>query len=260
MTTIAVFGCGFVGGTTADFLEGSGGYEVIRVDPVHHPDQDPKEAAEKADGVIICVPTPMANNGECDDSIVRDVLDIVGTETRVLLKSTVTLDRMSRYPSNVVYNPEFLRERCAMEDFENTKFLIYGHHNNLDDASWWAEIFEDCFYARKDFIESHFVDRRTASMIKYVHNSWLATKVAWFHELFLNLPDGVDYSSLTDILGKFERVGNSHMAAPNFDGTLGYGGACFPKDVSALTSIIDHEILKKVQRMNYELNKVNVGR
>ena len=71
-------------------------------------------------------------------------------------------------------------------------------------------------------------------MVKYIHNSWLATKVAFFHEIYSKLPPEVDYDEVTDILGMFPNIGASHMKAPNEEGLLGYGGACFPKDTRAL--------------------------
>jgi UDPglucose 6-dehydrogenase len=256
--TIAVFGCGFVGGTTADFLEETGS-TVIRVDPVKYPDQDPLVALKKADGVVIAVPTPMGDDGQCDDSIVRSLFKIIGPKRRVLLKSTVTMDNIVDYPKNVVYNPEFLRERCAMDDFKAATFQIFGTDekgDSLADTSWWAELFEESYKALGTEIECVFTDRPTASMIKYVHNSWLATKVAWFHELYASLPKQVNYDSLTGILGMFDRIGPDMMAAPNFEGSLGYGGACFPKDVSALLKILPHRILENVHATNSELNKI----
>lgn len=246
---IAVFGCGFVGGTVANFLEQKG-TNVVRVDPKLYPDTDPLDAVFKADGVVICVPTPMGEDGQCDDSIVREVLELTDYRTKILLKSTVTYDNVKNYPAQLVYNPEFLRERHAKEDFDNQKFAIYGHtHNCREAAKWWAELFG---------FNPVYTDTLTASMIKYVHNSWLATKVAWFHQLYNTLPDDIDYQSLTDALAMFPNVGPSHMGAPNFEGTLGYTGHCFPKDVNALTKVLDHSILKYINEINEKLNEIKV--
>lgn len=246
---IAVFGCGFVGGTVANFLQNKN-KTVTRVDPKLHPDVDPQEAIFQSDGIIICVPTPSGEDGTCDDSIVRKILDMTDHRTKILLKSTVTYDNIKNYPYQLVYNPEFLRERHAEDDFKTQQFAIYGHTKNCsDDAKWWSDIFG---------FNPVFTDRETASLTKYIHNSWLATKVAWFHQLYQSLPPGVDYESLTDILAKFPNVGPSHMKAPNFDGTLGYSGACFPKDVKALTNVIDHSILEYIDNRNEQLNETKI--
>ena len=99
--------------------------------------------------------------------------------------------------------------------------------------------------------------RTDAAMIKYTHNAWLALKVAFFHELFLNTKHMQDfnYSTLTSTLGYMKNIGPSHMIAPGFDGKLGFGGHCFPKDTKALTKTVKHSILSKVIETNKELQR-----
>ena len=254
MSTIAIFGCGFVGGTVADYLEKYTEHDVIRIDPVRYPENNKEEALEKASGVVIAVPTPQGDDGFCDDSIVRSVIAEVG-DKRILIKSTVAPDMMDSYPRNVVYNPEFLRERCAMEDFMRQEFMIFGHANNEDDAEWWNDIMSS---GLEHFKEVTYTDRVTASAIKYVHNSWLATKVAFFHDLYINLPDDIHYYDLTDALAMFPHVGPSHMQAPNHDGKFGYSGACFPKDVSAMIRYApDLKILPHVHKVNTDMQNID---
>jgi len=252
---IAIFGCGFVGGTVANFLEET--YEgndtkIVRVDPLLYPEQDPQEAIANADGIIICVPTPSLYFGGCDDSIIRKILKICNDSTPILLKSTVTPDLIQSYPDNVVYNPEFLREAHAKEDFENqhTFILGYNEEDTISEvyAKWWAGLFNKADW---DVI---YTNRRTASMIKYTHNAWLSTKVAWFHELYSELPPGVDYDTLCSALGRFPTIGSTHMQVPNSNGTLGYSGKCFPKDLKALTKVVKHSILNTVKKTNDKLN------
>lgn len=256
MSTIAIFGCGFVGGTVADYLEKYTEHDVIRIDPVRYPENDKEDAKVKADGFVIAVPTPQGDDGFCDDSIVRAVIDDLGDEKPILIKSTVAPDMMDSYPSNVVYNPEFLRERCAMEDFMRQEFMIFGHrYDNLEQATWWNEIM---ISGLENFRDTMYTDRVTASAIKYVHNSWLATKVAFFHELYAKLPDDIHFYDLTDALAQFPHVGPSHMSAPNHEGKLGYSGACFPKDVSAMIRYCPElEILSNVHKVNTDLQKID---
>ena len=158
---------------------------------------------------------------------------------------------MSSYDNNVVYNPEFLREASAKEDFANQHIQIFGHHDDVyDDACWWADLFNEI---HTKSIATEFTNRETASMIKYVHNAWLATKVAWFHELYSKIQPEVNYGTLSSVLGKFPTIGSTHMLVPNSKGTLGYSGSCFPKDCLALTNSVDHSILKYVVKVNETL-------
>ena len=64
-----------------------------------------------------------------------------------------------------------------------------------------------------------------------------------------------NYSELTSTLAMIQNIGPSHMIAPNYDGKLGYGGHCFPKDVKALTKLTNHSILKEIIEINEELTK-----
>ena len=246
---IAIFGCGFVGGTVANYLE-EHNTEVVRVDPKLYPDTDGIQAVLDSDGIIICVPTPMEEDGSCDDSMILQVLSLCDYRTKILIKSTVTPDLLQNYDANIVYNPEFLREAHAKEDFDKQHTFILGHHdNNKVDAEWWADVFH------RNMTECVFTNRRTASMIKYTHNAWLATKVAWFHELYANLPEGIEYDTITSTLARFDTIGKTHMKAPNSQGKLGFSGNCFPKDVKALTKTVKHSILSTVNETNNKLNK-----
>ncbi len=115
---VAVFGCGFVGGTVADFLE-SKGNTVYRVDPVKYPENNPLDAVIQCDGIVIAVPTPMGDDGKCDDSIVRQVLDLTDYRHHILLKSTVTYDNVKDYPPQLVYNPECLIHHLELDQSEH---------------------------------------------------------------------------------------------------------------------------------------------
>jgi UDPglucose 6-dehydrogenase len=247
---IAVFGCGFVGETIAKFLE-KNHVEVIRIDPELYASTNPQQAIAEADGIIIAVPTPSNEDGTCNDSIVQSVLEAIPLDHKVLLKSSVTFECLRDYEDNVVYNPEFLREATAEQDFLQQEQFILGHRNNRRDAEWWEDLFSECF--GKD-LNTVYCTTEEASMIKYAHNAFLATKVAWFHELYANMPAGIDYNKVTKALGNFSRIGPDMMKAPNAQGKLGYGGSCFPKDVTALTKVIDHDILEQVKKTNKKLN------
>ncbi len=253
---IAVFGCGYVGGTVADWLE-SQKHTVYRIDPKLYPDTDVAQALMECSHIIIAVPTPMQEDGTCDDSVVLEILrnDHMDYRHKILLKSTVTPDLINNYPAQVCVSPEFLRARYAKQDFENSEVFVIGHHDNVSkDADEWIELFSPlgCHVTK--------CSRETASLIKYTHNAWLATKVAFFHELFKRTRnmENFNYNDLSMTLSRMKNIGASHMIVPNDEGGLGYTGHCFPKDIEALTNFVKHSILEEVKKTNNTLNKDRV--
>jgi len=246
---IGVIGCGFVGATVANYLE-KHLVEVHRVDPKYN-DTTVFDIRETCEAFIVCVPTPEGKDGVCDDSAIVQVINQLDTQKPILLKSTVTPDLMREYPSNVTYNPEFLRALHAEKDFENQEMFILGGEDQ-EQTTFWSNLFS---HLNTKVVVTN---RTTASMIKYTHNAWLATKVAFFHELFENAPKDMNYSMLTSTLAQMKNIGPSHMMVPSDAGTLGYGGHCFPKDVKALTNTIDHSILEQTITTNKRLNKRSV--
>jgi UDPglucose 6-dehydrogenase len=102
----------------------------------------------------------------------------------------------------------------------------------------------------------HKTDIATASIFKYIANSFLASKVTFMNDMYhLTSTLGIDWSEIKSIASNDTRLGNSHWDVPGPDGQFGFGGACFPKDVSA---IIEHakdqnkrlELLETVQALN----------
>ena len=234
---ILVIGCGFVGGTIADSLEELGN-EVVRIDP--RLNDNKIRDYKHAEGAVICLPTPTVN-GKPDDSIISKIVDGLGS-MRILIKSTVLPYQLEKYPDNVSYSPEFLREKHAKEDYKNQKISVWG--GTRLQVGFWLTIFKDLHK------QNVVTNRATASMVKYVHNCWLATKVAFFHELFSKCyPNNYSYSEMTGILSMFENIGPSHMKVEK----LGYDGSCFPKDMEAFAEWSGLEILKKVIKVNDEL-------
>jgi UDPglucose 6-dehydrogenase len=243
---IAVIGCGFVGATVANYLE-KHLVEVYRVDPKYY-DTTVFDIRETCEAFIVCVPTPEGKDGVCDDSAIVKVINQLDTQKPIMLKSTVTPDLMREYPDNVTYNPEFLRALHAEKDFENQELFILGGEDQ-EQITFWSNLFS---HLNTKVVVTN---RTTASMIKYTHNAWLATKVAFFHEIFANAPKDMNYSMMTSSLAQMKNIGPSHMMVPSDTGTLGYGGHCFPKDVKALTNTIDHSILEQTIITNKRLNK-----
>ena len=191
------------------------------------------------DIVFICVPTPMSNDGSQDSSIIDGVvreLIIHCPDAIKVVKSTVLpslLDELQKYDSKIVYNPEFLREKHANLDFVNSDMIIFGGDRNISTQVSNAYL----RHSRCKTKEHIFTDLKTASLIKYSINTFLASKVIFFnemHSLFERLDVKDSWESVVNIISRDNRIGNSHMSVPGHDGRRGFGGACFPKDSLAL--------------------------
>ena len=210
--------------------------------------------------IFICVPTPMNLDGDQDSSIIEKVLAEINkdySESVVIVKSTVLpsiIEKLSKSHKHFVYNPEFLREKTANEDFVNASSLILG--GEPDDLKRVAELYNN--HSDCKIVEVHKTDVISASLVKYSINTFLASKVIFFNQLYdiyRALTSDIKWDEFITMINSDKRIGESHMDVPGHDGRLGFGGACFPKDTAALLSLskdIDKEfsLLKEVIRIN----------
>ena len=196
------------------------------------------------DIVFVCVPTPMGNDGSQDSSIIEKVIKQLVTycpNAIKVVKSTVLpslLDELQRLDSKLVYNPEFLREKHANLDFANSDMIIFGGDRNISTKVSNAYL----RHSRCKTEEHIFTDLKTASLIKYTINTFLASKVIFFnemHSLYEKLDVKDSWETVINIISRDNRIGESHMNVPGHDGKKGFGGACFPKDSLALVKFAD---------------------
>jgi UDPglucose 6-dehydrogenase len=191
--------------------------------------------------VFVCAPTPMSDSGFVDASIVEDaVLKLINhTNAFVVVKSTITPDIVDRIYNSIpeedfdrfAYNPEFLTEKSACEDFVNAKFhVLGGTESACDELAKLYEIFSNC--ASTNFYRMSGCE---ASFVKYGINSFLATKLTFFNQ-FKDLVSSFDcsYNVVSRAIGADDRVGIGHTRVPGPDRKKGFGGACLPKDTTAL--------------------------
>ena len=201
------------------------------------------------DIAFVCVPTPMGNDGAVDSSILDSVLcDLVDHNLTIVVKSTVTPDITTNWPVNVVYNPEFLTEKSANEQFVSPPFHILG---GWTDATRYVEkVYEE--YSLCDPCPALHMTQEEASFVKYTINSFLAMKVLFFNQLYDAVGEtNANFATIIKAVGMDDRVGSSHTKVPGFDGKQGYGGACFPKDTSAFTKFSDQlTLLAKCVNIN----------
>jgi UDPglucose 6-dehydrogenase len=130
---------------------------------------------------------------------------------------------------DIVFNPEFLTEANANEDYKNQNRIIIG--GERPGTTKVKQIFSKAF-PKVPIIKT---SSTIAEMIKYVTNTFLATKVSFANEMYQICQElNIDYDKVIEYARYDERLGNSHWGVPGPDGDLGYGGHCFPKDIAAL--------------------------
>ena len=216
------------------------------------------------DVIFVCVPTPMDEDGSCNTDIVESVIDDIHKLTLedkiVVIKSTVspgTTDRLNKkYKKiSVIFNPEFLTEANFIDDFKNQTRIILGGTrkgtNKLRQMYGYV------------FPKAHIIKTgsKTAEMVKYMTNTYLATKVSFANEIHQVCDKlKIDYDKVVEYATLDERLGYSHWSVPGHDEDFGFGGHCLPKDLEALISLADHfdldvDVLRAVRCTNDKVRK-----
>jgi len=229
-----------------------------------------EKAIQDNDVIFICVGTPSRPDGSADMRYVKQVAEEIGQKMNgyklVVTKSTVPVGTQEQitawiqaaqeqsYPFDVASNPEFLREGKAVTDALNPDRIIIGSNSKRA-----ANMLQSLYQSVKCPIV--VTTPRTAELIKYASNAFLATKISYVNEL-ARLCDELDVNvnEVTHGIGLDPRIGPSFLQAG-----IGYGGSCFPKDVSALIltgklNNVELSVLEKVVEVNqtqhtYLINK-----
>lgn len=236
---------GFVGGTTAKIFSKS--HEIFPYDKYKEPycsKKNIEDLVENSEIIFLCVPTPMKPSGEMDYSAINNSLDFLKEEAKlknknledimIVVRSTAvsgTTDRLAEdYPFRFSFNPEFLREKHALEDMENTRRVVIGA-NTLKDYLRVEEVYKPLFPDAKYF----HCSVKEAEMVKYAANVMLTLQIAAANEIY-QICDAteIDYNKIKNMILLDERIGRN-INVPGPDGDFGFGGKCFPKDLRALT-------------------------
>jgi len=289
--SIAVIGQGFVGGSlTTIFTEC--GFDVYAYDkagkyakgalPSHgdsaagYPGSIAELIGDNEEGgtpgfskvYFVCLPTPMREDGSADLSIVQGALkelaDAPG-ERIAVIKSTVPPGSTEQWNSmfneaglHIIFNPEFLTERNALEDMRNQDRIILGGPRP------WINTVKQIFRVAFPNTKIIKTSSTTAEMVKYLTNNFLTVKVAFANEM-LQICEAldksglnVDYDKVIEYASHDERIGPSHWNVPGPDGRYGYGGSCFPKDINAMIYVskklgVDSMILNAAWKKNLEV-------
>jgi UDPglucose 6-dehydrogenase len=223
------------------------------------------EGLKRSEVTMICVGTPPCQDGEADLGMVASASRSIGEALRdgegqhvVGVKSTVppgttellvrpaVLERSCRDPEEIgfVMNPEFLREGLAVQDFMNPDRIVVGSYDKRS-----ADLFEPIYRG----IDAPVVRTglAAAEMIKYASNAFLATKISFSNEIGNVCKRlGIDVYQVMKGVGLDHRIGSHFLNAG-----AGFGGSCFPKDVSALIHLAkrlgeDPVLLRSVMEVN----------
>jgi UDPglucose 6-dehydrogenase len=283
---ISIIGTGYVGLTTGvafAFL----GYEVICMDkdeekinnlnkgivPIYEPGleemlnkvknniiftTDIEYAIKKSDVIFICVGTPSREDGSIDMSYFKEAISeiakVINGYKVIVNKSTVPvgtadwvkeeIKKCFKGEFSVVSNPEFLREGSALKDFLEPDRIVIG----IEDEKA-KEIMTEIY--SKINSPKVITDIRSAEMIKYTANAFLAMKISFINEI-ANICEkvGADVKEVAKGIGLDKRIGPYFLNAG-----IGYGGSCFPKDIDGLLTIAnthnyDFKLLKAVTEVN----------
>ena len=249
--TVGIIGNGFVGESQAFAFSPVADIKVYDIDPLKT--THTLEETLNQDFIFVCVPTPMEMGGSQDLSYIENFFQSVPLDNNsiFIIKSTIlpgtTANLINKYPNlSIIFSPEFLTERTAKLDMLTQARIIFGGHPLLTGKV------EKLFAER--FMNRHFIhtDTTTAELIKYMNNTFFATKVSIINE-FKRLSDalGTDWEKALYGFSSDGRVGDSHLHVPGPDGRMGYGGTCFPKDVNALITLASN--------LNVPLNAIEGG-
>jgi UDPglucose 6-dehydrogenase len=264
---ITVVGCGHVGLVQAVAMAAIG-HQVIGIDsspsrieqlqeggsPFHEPGlheettrqvnagrlrftTDPEKAYSTSNVIFLCVGTPPRADGGANllavESAAREISKHAADNTVVVEKSTVppgTHEKLTEVLGprlHVASNPEFLREGTALADTMSPSRIVVGASSPIAHARM-ADVYQALVDTGTRYIAT---DVATAELSKHASNSMLSLKISFINAIAMLCDEtGADVASVADIMGADPRIGRSFL-----DAGLGFGGFCFPKDVSALS-------------------------
>ena len=219
-----------------------------------------KEGVDNSQVVFIAVPTPQQPDGHVDlsfiEKVAREIAGVLSDYRVIVDKSTVpvktgekvaeSIKRYNRHGAkfDVVSNPEFLREGCAVADLMHPDRIVIGAQSEHA-IDLMKKVYEP-------FMAPILVtDINSAELIKHAANSFLALKISYINAVSaICEASGADVEKVADGIGMDRRIGRNFLNAG-----IGYGGSCFPKDIAAFIKIseqlgVPFHLLKEVQRIN----------
>lgn len=264
MANIGIIGYGYVGKAVEyGFKE----KHRIYINDISIPSLSPEEVVKESEMIFICVPTPMdSTTNKIDLSIVEKVFGNVTEISRrlkkdpfIIIKSTVipgsTRNLAKKYKwGNTLFNPEFLTEANYLEDFVNADRIVIG-----GDQDWVRQRLVDLYRGSFPKTPIFQTDPTTAEMVKYMANTYLATKVIFANEMSEMCQClGIKYEEVKKMVVADKRIYDSHL---DITSEKGFGKKCFPKDTVALLGLademgVDLSVLKAAWKKNLKIRKI----
>jgi len=258
---IGFIGMGFVGGATYELINKN--FETVGYDKFKEPYTENKNKLSECSVFFIALPTPMKKDGENDLSYIYEGMNLLKNlqlkeKPIVVIRSTMAPGSTGKLSKEFdefefVFNPEFLRERHALEDSKNMNRVVLGCEH--DSAFQKIKEIYKTFLPDAKYFQTSF---KTSEAIKYAANTFLATQVIMANEFYkISEKSGVSYQDIIEVLDLDERIGKN-LKVPGPDGDFGFGGKCFPKDVNALIKYseslgYDPKFFKEVWESNKRL-------
>jgi UDPglucose 6-dehydrogenase len=248
---VGIVGLGFVGGAIKHAYD-LAGIEVVVIDPFKGYMNSYRDIMD-CDAVFVSVFSPQSEDGTCDTSALENVLGHLSENHYngvIISKVTAppsTYQRLQEKHENLVHAPEFLTAANANNDYLNGEFIVVGGKGD-----WVKKAHEVIIAGQKNVIDVSYTEIGEASLTKYAINCFLATKVSFMNELYnLCKTANLNFEAVKVSMSLDRRQGGSHFDVPGPDGKFGFGGACFPKDTSAL--------LKYAESINANLGVLNTA-
>lgn len=241
--TIGIIGGGFVGQILKRY------YPEAKVYDINEKFDELEDVINKD---IVFIAFNLRDNAIEGTTKIDDYLYHLKGDAIVVIKSTFvpgTTDKLQeKYPNlRIVYNPEFLTEMTAWEDFSHPQFQILGMpHSTLHLAHEIFELLPDAPVKR-------IISPLDAEMLKHAQNSYYALKVTWFNQLYdVCKEKGADYETLREIMVQNPWIGDSHSTIFH-KGYRGYGGKCLSKDPKALSRVAKFPLIEHMEEYNDNL-------
>lgn len=278
-TSINIIGMGYVGGAMShlcdennveynvcDIQEKNGNFNYFNniSDLV-----DFSESKSDVNFYTICVPTPSDSEGNCDTSIVKNVLtqlnENINKETFVIIKSTIVPGTAQAFNElfpklNIVFSPEFLRQKSYKDDIYNAKFVILGIPPKFELSKYQKVLKVIRLFYKHSNIDIFMKSYEEAELFKYTLNTYFGIKITFFNEIYdLCEKMDVDYQKLKDLFKLDPRVGEYGITIPGDHGR-GFSGVCIPKEVSGMIKLqeklgLSSELMSCVNKRNKDFRE-----